>query len=95
MSNKFNKSYYKTSSYRTDTDGWIAYYQNLLQAYRALARKMNEDLNLAKNQLRNLELSNVQLSTKMANFENKKYQLLKLAEISELDKTNLNKTFST
>ena len=53
------------------------------------------DLNLAKNQLRNLELSNVQLSTKMANFENKKYQLLKLAEISELDKTNLNKTFST
>jgi hypothetical protein len=56
---------------------------------------MNEDLNLAKNQLRNLELSNVQLSTKMANFENKKYQLLKLAEISELDKTNLNKTFST
>lgn len=55
---------------------------------------MNEDLNLAKNQLRNLELSNVQLSTKMSNFENKKYQLLKLAEISELDKTNLNKTFS-
>ena len=75
-------------------DGWMTYYQNLLQAYRALARKMNEDLNLAKNQLRNMELSNVQLTTKMSNFENKKYQLLKLAEISELDKNNLNKTFS-
>ena len=76
-----------------DMDGWITYYQNLLSAYRALARKMNEDLNLYKAQMRNLELANVQLSTKMSNFENKKQVLLKLAEITDSDKSNLNKSF--
>ena len=37
-----------------DVDGWMMYYQNLLSAYRALARKMNEDLNLYKNHLRSV-----------------------------------------
>jgi hypothetical protein len=54
---------------------------------------MNEDLTLYKQQLRNLELSNVQLTTKMSNFENKKSALIKLAEINEMDKTKLNQSF--
>ena len=54
---------------------------------------MKEDLTLYKQQLRNLELSNVQLTTKMSNFENKKSALIKLAEINEMDKTKLNQSF--
>ena len=54
---------------------------------------MNEDLTLYKEQVRNLELANVQLSSKMSNFQDKKAALIKLAEINELDKNNLNKSF--
>lgn len=54
---------------------------------------MNEDLTLYKEQVRNLELANVQLTSKMSNFQDKKAALIKLAEINELDKTNLNKSF--
>jgi hypothetical protein len=54
---------------------------------------MNDDLNLYRQQLRNLELANIQLTTKMTNFEDKKSALIKLAEINEMDKTKLNQTF--
>lgn len=62
-------------------------------AYKALVRKLNEDLVLYRQQLRNLELSNVQLTSKMGNFEDKKLALLKLAELNEMDKSKLNKSF--
>lgn len=78
----------------TDLEGWIGYYNNLLNAYKALVKKMNEDIILYRQQLRNLELSNNQLSSKMNNFEDKKQALLKLAEINETDKVKLNQSFS-
>lgn len=78
----------------TDLEGWIGYYTNLINAYKALVKKMNEDIVLYRQQLRNLELSNSQLSSKMNNFEDKKQALLKLAEINETDKAKLNQSFS-
>jgi hypothetical protein len=78
---------------RNDAEGWAFYYQNLVPAYKSLVRKMNDDLNLYRQQLRNLELANIQLTTKMTNFEDKKSALVKLAEINEMDKTKLNQTF--
>ncbi|RMZ98244.1 coiled-coil domain-containing 33-like [Brachionus plicatilis] len=77
----------------TDMEGWVSYYSNLINAYKALVKKMNEDIVLYRQQLRNLELSNNQLSSKMNNFEDKKQALLKLAEINETDKTKLNQSF--
>lgn len=77
-----------------DLEGWVGYYTNLLNAYKALVKKMNEDIILYRQQLRNLELSNNQLSSKMNNFEDKKQALLKLAEINETDKVKLNQSFS-
>ncbi len=64
-----------------------------MASYRALIRKLVEDLDLYKAQIRNLELINVQMSTKMSNFQDKKRALIKLAEIDQYDKSNLNKTF--
>ncbi|CAF0799674.1 unnamed protein product [Brachionus calyciflorus] len=76
-----------------DIEGWLIYYTNILNAYKSLVKKMNEDLVLYRQQIRNLELSNVQLTTRMNNFEDKKTVLIKLAEINETDKTKLNQSF--
>ncbi len=81
----FNKS--------NDLESWLNYYQNIQNSYRFLVRKMKEDAELNKKQIENLQQANSQLSLKMDNFADKKLQLLKLAEINEMDKANLNKAF--
>jgi septal ring factor EnvC (AmiA/AmiB activator) len=78
---------------RDDVEGWILYYQDIVQLFRNLIRKMTEDADLYRHQIKNLEHANAQLSAKMGNFEEKKLALLKLAELNEVDKANLSKAF--
>ena len=66
-----------------------------MASYRALIRKLVNDLELYKTQIRNLELINVQYQTKLTNFQDKKQALIKLAELDQHDKSNLNKSFCT
>ena len=73
-----------------DLNAWVAYYRNLAKFYRGLIKKLNEDIGIFKTQLRNSE---TQLTAKLTNFAEKKKALLKLAEINEGDRANLNKSF--
>ena len=54
---------------------------------------MSDDADFFKNQIRNLEQANAELSAKMGNFEEKKLALLKLAELNEFDKVSLSNAF--
>ena len=67
-------------------------------AYRSLSRKLNDDVEMYKNQLRNLELANKEI---IENFsQNEKLAFLKSAlnqlkflEFNEIDETKINKKF--
>lgn len=55
----------------TDTDGVIYYYYDLLLKYRGLVRKMDDDTDLLRKQLKTTEQVNFQLTNRMANFAEK------------------------
>jgi hypothetical protein len=54
---------------------------------------MYEELTILKSHIRNIETSNVNLRSKLGNFEEKKYNLMKLATLNEKDKSKLNEIF--
>ena len=55
-----------------------------------MVKEMDKEIIAYRNQIRNLK---VDLSSKMNGLNEKKAALLKLAEINEVDRTNLNKAF--
>ena len=79
--------------FRDDIGDLVDYHNNITLAYRTIIRKMVQDLDLYKQKVKSLELSNVKLTAQMTHFEDKKAALLKLAVINETDKSSLNKTF--
>ena len=54
---------------------------------------MNEDMEMYKNQIRNLEISNAQLRARMEGLNDKRLDLLKQAEIHAMDKAKLEKAY--
>jgi hypothetical protein len=70
------------------------YYKDLLEAYKNLIRQLTDENDLNKAKVRNLELSNTELSTRVKSFEERSRSLLKMTEINEIDRTKLNETFS-
>ena len=54
-----------------DIDSVLHYYNNLMTSYRGLVRKMDDDSDVYKKQIRTLEQVNYQLTNKMANFAEK------------------------
>lgn len=68
----------------------VIYYKNVSRVYRSIVKQMDDELVAYKNHVKGLKS---QLAVKMTNIDEKKAALLKLAEINELDRSNLNKAF--
>lgn len=68
----------------------VIYYKNVSRVYRSIVKQMDDESVAYKNHIKGLK---GQLAVKMTNIDAKKAALLKLAEINELDRANLNKAF--
>ena len=54
---------------------------------------MDADSSLFKNQIRNLEIANAQLTARLDNSNEKRLDLLKQAELDKMDRAKLQKAF--
>jgi hypothetical protein len=73
-----------------DLQSWVKYYKNLSHLYRSMVKEMDAEILAYRHQIKNLKN---ELSTKLIRIDEKKAALLKLAEINEVDRTNLNRAF--
>ena len=73
-----------------DLTSWVNYYRNMSRLYRSMVKEMDSEITAYRMQIKNLR---AEVATRMVGINEKKAALLKLAEINEVDRSNLNKAF--
>lgn len=69
---------------------WVNYYRNMSRLYRSMVKEMDNEITAYRTQIRSLRS---EVASKMTGINEKKAALMKLAEINEVDRSNLNKAF--
>lgn len=72
---------------------WLIFYYKMCVALSSIVQQINEEFSNIKATIRNLELSNAHLRSKIENFEEKKNSLMKIAQLNEMDRSKLNELF--
>jgi hypothetical protein len=71
----------------------LIYYRDVFGLFKNMARRMWDDMETYKNQIRNLEIANAQLMARVDSLTDKKDDLIKQAELNEMDRAILQKKY--